>query len=202
MANKQPIVISGGRLANIDAADTLDVPMLNITAADSFITIPEHATSPATPASGKVVIYAKADGLLYIKDDVGTETPAGPGSAPVQCIPIAASDETTPLVVSVAMTFRMPYAFTLSKIKASLTTAQATDGAGGIFTIDVKEGGSSVFSTLLTIDNTHKTSATATTPAVISDPALADDAEMTIEITQIGDGTAAGLKVYLIGTAT
>ena len=31
-------------------------------------------TAPGTPASGKVVIYSKTDGKLYIKDDTGTET--------------------------------------------------------------------------------------------------------------------------------
>jgi hypothetical protein len=35
---------------------------------------------------------------------------------------------------------------------------------------------------------------------VISDAALAADAEMKIDIDQVGDGTAAGLKVTLIGT--
>ncbi len=35
---------------------------------------------------------------------------------------------------------------------------------------------------------------------VISDAALADDAEITIDIDQIGDGTAKGLKITLIGT--
>lgn len=30
--------------------------------------------STATPASGNVTVYAKADGLLYSKDDAGTET--------------------------------------------------------------------------------------------------------------------------------
>ena len=51
------------------------------------------------------------------------------------------------------------------------------------------------------IDATEKTSTTAATPAVISDSALADDAEITIDIDQIGGGDAgAGLKVTLIGT--
>jgi hypothetical protein len=34
----------------------------------------EHASSPGTPSSGNVVLYAKSDGHLYQKDDVGTET--------------------------------------------------------------------------------------------------------------------------------
>lgn len=37
------------------------------------VTVPEIA-APGTPAAGKVVLYAKADGLLYSKDDAGTET--------------------------------------------------------------------------------------------------------------------------------
>ena len=34
----------------------------------------EQATAPDTPSSGKVIIYAKTDGLMYSKDDTGTET--------------------------------------------------------------------------------------------------------------------------------
>lgn len=114
-----------------------------------------------------------------------------------QCIPIACSDETTALTAGAGkVTFRMPYGFTLTAVRASLTTAQV---GGSLLTVDIKEGGASILSTLLTLDNTHKTSTTATTPAVISDTALGDDAEITIDITQLGDGTAKGLKVYLIG---
>jgi len=111
---------------------------------------------------------------------------------------VAASDETTALTTGTAkITFRMPRAVTLTSVRASLTTAQAS---GSIFTVDINEGGTSILSTKLTIDNTEKTSTTAATPPVISDANLADDAEMTIDIDQIGNGTAKGLKVMLIGT--
>lgn len=113
-------------------------------------------------------------------------------------IGIACSDETTALASGTGkVTFRMPHAMTLTAVRASLTTAQTS---GNIFTVDINESGTSVLSTKLTIDNTEKTSTTAATPAVISDAALADDAEITIDIDQIGDGTAKGLKVWLIGT--
>jgi hypothetical protein len=113
-------------------------------------------------------------------------------------IQLAASDETTALTTGTAkVTFRMPYAMTVTAVRASLTTAQAS---GSIFTVDINESGASILSTKLTIDNTEKTSTTAATPAVISDTALADDAEITIDIDQIGDGTAKGLKITLIGT--
>jgi hypothetical protein len=110
---------------------------------------------------------------------------------------VAASDETTALTTGTAkITFRMPRAVTLTAVRASLTTAQTS---GTIFTVDINESGTSILSTKLTIDNTEKTSTTAANPPVISDTALADDAEITIDIDQIGDGTAKGLKVMLIG---
>ena len=117
-----------------------------------------------------------------------------------ESIIVAASDETTALTTGTAkVTFRMPYAFTLAAVRASLTTAQAS---GSIFTVDINEGGTTILSTKLTIDNTEKTSTTAAIAPVISDTSLADDAEITIDIDQVGNGTAKGLKVALIGTRT
>jgi hypothetical protein len=113
-------------------------------------------------------------------------------------IQLAASDETTALTTGTAkVTFRLPVAFTLTEVRASLTTAQAS---GSIFTVDINQSGSSVLGTKLTIDNTEKTSTTAATPATITTSALTDDAEITVDIDQIGNGTATGLKITLIGT--
>jgi len=113
-------------------------------------------------------------------------------------IQLAASDETTALTTGTAkMTFRMPHGMTLTAVRASLTTPQTS---GSIFTVDINQGGSSVLGTKLTIDNTEKTSVTAATPATITTSALTDDSEITIDIDQIGDGTAKGLKITLIGT--
>jgi hypothetical protein len=109
----------------------------------------------------------------------------------------ACSDETTALTTGAAkVTYRLPYSFTLTEVRASLTTAQTS---GSIFTVDINQNGTSIISTKLTIDNTEKTSTTAATPAVISTSSMIDDAEITIDIDQIGDGTAKGLKVTLIG---
>jgi hypothetical protein len=122
---------------------------------------------------------------------------AGGGGSP-EAIQLAASDETTALTTGTAkVTFRMPFAMTLTAVRASLTTAQAS---GSIFTVDINQGGSSVLGTKLTIDNTELTSTTAATPATITTSALTDDAEITIDIDQVGDGTATGLKITLIGT--
>jgi 1,2-phenylacetyl-CoA epoxidase PaaB subunit len=124
-------------------------------------------------------------------------TSPGTGVFPVTFV-IAASDETTALTAAAdKVKFRMPHAMTLTAVRASLSTTQT---GGSIFTVDIHESGTTILSTKLTIDNGEKTSTTAATPPVISDSALADDAEITVDIDQIGDGTAKGLKVYLIGT--
>ena len=108
-------------------------------------------------------------------------------------------DETTPQTVADdKLTVRMPYAFTLTDVRASLATAP-TDAD---FVVDITEGGTTILSTLLTIDATDKASTTSAAPVVISDPDLADDAEIVINVDQIGSTVAgAGLKVYLIGYA-
>ena len=140
---------------------------------------------PTTPANNEVLTYNLAQTRWENK------------KLPVE-IQVACSDETTAITAGTnKVTFRMPHAMTLTSVRASLTTAQTS---GNIFTVDVNEGGSSILSTKLTIDNTEKTSVTALTAAVISDTSLADDAEITIDVDQIGDGTAKGLKITLIGT--
>lgn len=122
--------------------------------------------------------------------------PVLPTTMPVE-IMVALSDETTDITTGVAkLTMRMPYAMALTAVRASLADASSS----GLVTVDINESGSTILSTKLTIDATEKTSLTAT-PAVISDAALADDAEITFDIDAAGTD-AKGLKVTLIGTRT
>lgn len=116
---------------------------------------------------------------------------------PTESIIIACGDESTAATTGNGkVTFRMPYAFTLTAVRASATLAPT----GANFIIDINEGGSTILSTKLSIDATEKTSTTAATPAVISDASLADDAEITIDFDQVGSTIAgAGVKVVLIG---
>jgi len=126
----------------------------------------------------------------------------------IQSFIVAASDETTALTTGTAkVTFRMPYAFTLTSVEASLTTA----GTGvALVTVDINEdttaGGVtpvSILSTKITIDANEKTSTTAAALPVISDTALAADSQMTVDIDQIDSGgVSAGLKITLIGNQT
>ena len=129
----------------------------------------------------------------------GVHGGAGGGGASTESIIIAVGDETTPITTGTAkVTFRMPYAFTLSAVRASVTTAPT----GQTIIVDINESGSTIMTTnKLSIDASEKTSTTAATQPGITDSALADDAEITIDIDQVGSGTAGtGLKVTLIGT--
>lgn len=114
---------------------------------------------------------------------------------PSESIIVAVGDEETELTSGAGkVKFRMPYAFTLLAVRASLTTASSS----GTPTVDINEGGASILSTKLTIDSGETTSKTAAAAAVISDANLADDAEITIDVDSAGTD-AVGLKVYLIG---
>ncbi len=63
--------------------------------ADTAVKIPfAEAAAPGTPAANKVVIYAKSDGLMYSKDDAGTETVmSGGGSTDLDAIITASAGE-------------------------------------------------------------------------------------------------------------
>jgi hypothetical protein len=119
-------------------------------------------------------------------------------TAKTESLCVAASDETTALTTGTAkVTWRMPYAFTLTGIRASVNTAPT---GASLLTVDVNEAGTTIISTKLTFDASEDTTTTAATPPVISDSALADDAKMTVDIDQIGSTIAgAGLKICLIG---
>lgn len=148
-----------------------------------------------------------ADRILMWDDSEGAFAYLTPGSGLVistttlrhyEAITVAISDETTAITTGTAkITFRMPFAFTLTEVRASLATASSS----GTPTFDINEGGATILSTKLTIDANEKTSTTAATAAVISDTALADDAEITIDVDVAGTG-AKGAKITLIGYRT
>jgi len=113
---------------------------------------------------------------------------------------IAASDESTALTTGTAkISFRMPYAFTLTAGAGGITASCNQAPTGAILTIDVNEAGTTILSTKLTIAIGSTTSVGGTAP-VISDVNLAANALMTIDIDQIGSSNAGtGLKITLIG---
>ena len=114
-----------------------------------------------------------------------------------EVIIISLSDEETDLATGTGKaSFHMPYAMTLSKVKASVNTAPV----GATIVVDINENGTTILSTKLSIDASEKTSETAASAAVISDAALADNSLITFDIDQVGGSTKGkGLKVTLYG---
>ena len=127
---------------------------------------------------------------------------SGGGESPYKRITsfvCACSDETTLLTTGKKLTFRMPYAYTVQEVRASLTTV----ATGSVVTVDINEAGSTILSTKITIDYGDTTSVGASAAPVISDSSLADNAIITIDIDALtGDADEAGLVVYIIGNKT
>tara|TARA_R110000824_G_scaffold98131_1_gene234220 strand:+ start:119 stop:2920 length:2802 start_codon:yes stop_codon:yes gene_type:complete len=121
----------------------------------------------------------------------------------VRSMSLAASDEITDLTTGTGkITFRAPFPMTLPATplpRISVVTAPV----GSTIIVDINEDGSTILSTKLTIDASEKTSTTAATPCVVSDASIADDAEITVDIDQVGSSTAGkGLKLTLYYTVT
>lgn len=188
-------VLSRYLLSDVEAA--LDLPDLSGT-----LTIGKGGT-------GSILTDPNADRLMFWDDSAGAVDWLTLGTAygtstttlrsPRESLCIAASDETTALTTGTAkVTFRMPYAFTVTNLRASINTVSSS----GDPTFDINEAGSSIMgANKLSIDSSEKTSVTAATAYSSSDNSLADDAEMTIDIDTAGTG-AKGAKICIIGYQT
>ena len=112
----------------------------------------------------------------------------------------AITDETSTFTSGTSkLTVRIPYACTLNQVRMSVST----EPTGADLIVDINENGTTILSTKLSIDDGERTSTTAASAAVISDSSLADDAEITFDIDQIGSTTSgAGVKVKLYVTRT
>lgn len=132
-------------------------------------------TQAATAADGD-------DILAEAREEVVTVELAGSGTLPASS--------------AGAAYYRVPWAATLTAVKAN---RNGTNTYGSV-TIDVNEGGTSVLSTEITIDQNEATSLTAATPAVISDSAIANDALLTFDIDSANTSDEGPLTVTLYFT--
>ena len=148
--------------------------------------------SAPTNTADRGQLYTNADNHLHFINGAGTDV-----KVTEEVFIVALSDETTDLTTGTAKaSFNMPFAMTLTGVKANCTTAPV----GSTIIVDINEAGSTILSTKLSIDASETTSTSAASAAVISDSALANDALITFDIDQIGSSTAGkGLKVTLYG---
>ena len=148
--------------------------------------------SAPTNTADRGQLYTNADNHLHFINGAGTDV-----KVTEEVFIVALSDETTDLTKGNAKAiFNMPFAMTLTAVKANCTTAPT----GATIIVDINEAGSTILSTKLSIDISELTSTTAASAAVISDTALANDALITFDIDQIGSTAAGkGLKVTLYG---
>lgn len=164
---------------------------------------------PASAVDGRIAAFDGTTGKL-IKDGgstvanvlaranhTGTQAASTITALPVE-FGIACSDETTAITAGNGkVTWRAPYAFTVTAVRLSATTAPT----GSTLIVDINESGTTILSTKLSLDTSEKTSTTAASAAVISDSSIADDAEITIDFDQVGSTVAgAGVKVWILGT--
>ena len=110
-------------------------------------------------------------------------------------ISFAISDETTQITSGTSkVILYAPYSFTLTNVKASLSTSGSTQSQ-----FDVNINDSSVLSTKITIDANDNRSVDAGTQPVISSSTINENDKISVDIDIAGTG-AAGAKIYLIGT--
>ena len=192
-ADNTPLALTVGASSIVGRKATGDIVALTGTEAGTII------GASSTTASGIVELATSAETITG-SDTARAVTPAGYAAAIAvqpEFFTVAVGDETTAITTGTAkVSFRMPFAFTLTNLRASLVTASSS----GVPTVDVNEAGTTVMATnKLTIDANELTSTTAATACGITDSAIADDALITIDIDVAGTG-AAGLKVTFYGT--
>lgn len=124
-------------------------------------------------------------------------------SAPQVTINQQVRDDATVLTVANSVkVFRSSEAMYLTEIRAFLAEHQTSGALVRVqlqyFHVPTGEWGN-VLDTQLTIDNYERTSTTAAVPATINTSFFPDDTEFRVNITQVGNGTAKGLSLALLG---
>lgn len=191
-ANVAAIVTSSGILKTANVVESTNLYFANSrangTILANLITSVEAPTAGVTDVGSRRVFYSntRANAAMLANVTHSLE----------RHLILAASDETSDLETGTAtVTFHAPIDMTLTRVpRITVQTAPA----GSTIVVDINDDGSTILSTKLSIDAGEKTSKTAATAGVLSATEIADDSILTVDIDQIGSGTAGkGLKLIL-----
>lgn len=160
------------------------------------ITFAVEGTDTLTPTSAK--LYPGRSGISAAAAAYsGGEAYVIAAEQDIESFVVALGGEDTDMSVGpTKVTLRMPYAFYVTEVRASVSAAPTGSKAN----FDVNKNGVSILATAVSIDAGEKTSTTAATAAVIGTPLIEDDAELTFDIDQAGStNPGQGPKVTLLG---
>lgn len=164
--------------------------MVNWSVADAAA---KTALSLAASDVGKIC-YQADNGAFYILLD---DSPVTWYAINFEQIVVAFSNESDAISAGTnKVKFPLLYSFYLVAAHAFLSTAQAS---GSALTVDINDDGASLLSTKITLDNTENSSVTAATQPVLASNLIAANSVISVDVDTIGDGTAKGGKIILIG---
>ncbi len=135
-----------------------------------------------------------ADGGTGASDAVTARTNLGVQSV----MGFALSDETSSLTTGQKIATDMPVSMNVKRVYASVGTAGGTSA----ITIDVEDEGVTILNAVVSISAGANNAETSTFTGAASNYQLTKGDALTIDVDSIDDGTANGLKVYLIGDIT
>jgi hypothetical protein len=162
-------------------------------------------TTNATVASNYPAantVYDVLDGLIDMDQSISTRVSAAESwiaaskVAELESFIFGCSAEIGDIGVGDVFTFRMPYAFTLVDIRASLNTAPTS----ATTTFKIKVDGTDVSNAISISSGTTTGTATNALLGENSPPlSIAMDAEVKVNVSAAGPGAGTGLKVSLVG---
>lgn len=124
LSNLAAVAINTSLISDTDSTDDLgstSVYWRNAYLDTAYFT---EQAAPATPAAAKVVIYPKADGLMYSKDDAGVETLMSSGASGITA---SSTDTLTNKTIDADGTGNVITNIGSSEVKAELITGLAAD---------------------------------------------------------------------------
>jgi len=206
IANPHSVTQTQIGLSNVDNTSDANKPIstatqtaLNLKADNSALTT--HTSNIANPHS---VTKAQV-GLTNVDDTTDLNKPISTATqAVIDALPYtlsaACSDINSDLAVGTNKArFAMPFGMELTEVFTGLGDVPT----GSNFITDIQLNGTTILSTLISIDAGENTSLTATTPPVISTTTIPKGGIITVEFTQIGAiNTGKSHTINLTGTKT